>query len=130
MVGPTAGSNKHLSSYYESLRSNVMSILGQVKVPPPGSVAACNDMEATASTLGGCFNPSKENFDSYLTKLQTICTETMSNEEVKPHHPAATHHQIHTTQQPSIIDSVNSVSNGSISAIGHGANSLTMPTSI
>ena len=97
MVGPTPGSSKHLSSYYESLRSNVMSILGQVKVPPPPGSTACSEMEATASSLGGCpFNPSKDNFDSYLTKLQTICTETMSNEEVKPiqhhhpHHPAAT----------------------------------------
>ena len=57
-----------------------MSILGQVKVPAVGPVS--NEMEAT-SMVGG-FNPSKDNFDSYLTKLQTICTETMSNEEVKP----------------------------------------------
>jgi len=116
-----------------------MGILGQVKVPgPPGSSTACNEMEATASHLGGCFNPSKENFDSYLNKLQTICTETMSNEEVKPnpypghpHYPPVTHHQIHPSQHhPSLIDSVNSVNSGTISAIGHGANNITMPTSI
>ena len=42
----------------------------------------------------------------------------------------ATHHQIHPTQHPSLIDSVNSVNSGTISAIGHGANNITMPTSI
>ena len=69
------GSHKHLTSYYESLRSNVMSILGQVKVPsedmhvpPPPPVPGSK----------------ADNFDSYLTKLQSICTETMTNEEIKP----------------------------------------------
>lgn len=47
-----------------------MSILGQVKVP--------NDMD---SPMVGGFNPSKENFDSYLTKLQNICTENLGSED-------------------------------------------------
>ena len=68
---PNNGSRKHLTSYYESLRSNVMSILGHVKVPS----ASDDVMHASGS---------KDNFDSYLTKLQSICTETMTNEEVKP----------------------------------------------
>ena len=78
------GSRKHLTSYYESLRSNVMSILGHVKVPSDemhaGAVAAAGVCSAGAAVSG----PSKDNFDSYLTKLQSICTETMTNDEIKP----------------------------------------------
>ena len=128
MVGPTPGStNQHLSSYYESLRSNVMSILGQVKVPQGSS----NEM----MEVSGGFNPSKENFDSYLTKLQTICTETMSNEEVKPiqHHlnPYTTSMGNLNHGHPASVNTT-SVQPGTISAahIGHGANNTTMPTSI
>ena len=74
MVGSNSSNSKQLSSYYESLRSNVMSILGQVKVP-------CNSNEMVDPNMAGF--STKENFDSYLTKLQTICTENMG-EEVKP----------------------------------------------
>ena len=49
-----------------------MSILGQVKVP--------NSNEIDPHNMPGF--STKENFDSYLTKLQTICTENMG-EEVK-----------------------------------------------
>ena len=81
----TNGSRKHLTSYYESLRSNVMSILGHVKVPSEemhaGAVAAAGVCSAGAAVSSG---PSKDNFDSYLTKLQSICTETMTNDEIKP----------------------------------------------
>jgi hypothetical protein len=94
MVGTvsSATSNKQLTSYYESLRSNVISILGHVKVP--------NEME---SSMSGA--TSKENFDSYLTKLQTICTDNMNNEEVKPIHYHHSHHHggtsgVGTTSDP------------------------------
>ena len=77
--------------------------------------------------VGGFNHTSKENFDSYLTKLQTICTETMSNEEVKPiqhhgHHHLSNHH-------PSSVNTTN-ISNNISTVIGHGANNITMPTSI
>ena len=62
------GSRKHLTSYYESLRSNVMSILGHVKVPSEemhaGAVAAAGVCSAGAAVSSG---PSKDNFDSYLS---------------------------------------------------------------
>jgi hypothetical protein len=45
----------------------MISILGHVKMPVPESES----------------NISKENFDSYFSKLQTICTDNM-NEDVKP----------------------------------------------
>lgn len=81
MVGNS--SSKQLSSYYESLRSNVMSILGQVKVSGSNEMmhepAVAASMSSSSTTMS-----SKENFDSYLTKLQTICTENMNSEEVKP----------------------------------------------
>ena len=78
MVGSNSSNSKQLSSYYESLRSNVMSILGQVKVP-----CNSNEMVVDPSNMAAAHGFStKENFDSYLTKLQTICTENMS-EEVK-----------------------------------------------
>ena len=81
-----------LNSYYENLRTNVMSILGQVRepiIPPPPP------MPPTTATIGGSGNipvsgsgngslvvaNSQDQFDSYLTKLQTICSE---NGEPKP----------------------------------------------
>ena len=57
-----------------------MSILGHVKVPSgddPHSMHAAASGQASKVTTA-------DNFDSYLTKLQSICTETMTNEEVKP----------------------------------------------
>lgn len=73
-----------------------MSILGQVKVPGaagcPASAVSSNEMDhhhLNHSSHNMGFS-SKENFDSYLTKLQTICTENLSD-EVKPHHHS--HHQ-------------------------------------
>ena len=62
-----------------------MSILGHVKVPSEemhaGAVASAGVCSAGAAVSSG---PSKDNFDSYLTKLQSICTETMTNDEIKP----------------------------------------------
>ncbi|KAK0178623.1 hypothetical protein PV327_007499 [Microctonus hyperodae] len=52
--------NNHLSDYYQSLRDNMITFLEHVRIP---------------NTPGG--PPEKmghENFDSYLTKLQTLCT--------------------------------------------------------
>ena len=65
-----------------------MSILGQVKVP-----GCSNELDGSAM-VGHAFSATtatKEDFDSYLTKLQNICTENMGTEEVKP----IQHHQHH-----------------------------------
>ena len=118
-MGPTSvsSSNKQLSSYYESLRSNVMSILGQVKVPTTHVGTNMGDLQDPH----GSFNASKENFDSYLTKLQNICTENMNSEEVKPIH----NNQVHMSNHMN-----NHTAAGVISAIGNVANNSTLPTSI
>ncbi|KAK9878118.1 hypothetical protein WA026_021135 [Henosepilachna vigintioctopunctata] len=62
--------NNNLNEYYESLRNNVITLLEHVRLP------------------GGGPNPEKigqENFDSYLTKLQTLCTpESYCNEDNRP----------------------------------------------
>jgi len=60
--------NAKLSDYYENLRTNVFSILGPKPVMRVGS-----EQE----------NLSQEKYDSYLTKLQNICTEQVG-EESKP----------------------------------------------
>lgn len=49
----------NLNEYYESLRNNVITLLEHVRLPSNGS---------TPEKLG------QENFDSYLSKLQTLCT--------------------------------------------------------
>ena len=56
-----------------------------------------NHDRATTSAAGvvGC---SKENFDSYFTKLQNICTDSM-NEDVKSGVVADTAKGIHSQQQ-------------------------------
>ena len=87
-----------------------MSILGQVKVPGAGSssneITDYHHLNHSSHNMG--FS-SKENFDSYLTKLQTICTENLSD-EVKPpshhHHvqaAAPTQHTQPTTSLPTSI---------------------------
>lgn len=62
--------NAKLSDYYENLRTNVFSILGP---KPVMRVPSEQD------------NLSQEKYDSYLTKLQNICTEQVGEEGgVKP----------------------------------------------
>lgn len=53
----------------------MISILGHVKMPNGAEVA--NNSNTSDPSL------SKENFDSYFSKLQTICTDNM-NDDVKP----------------------------------------------
>jgi len=52
-----------LSEYYESLRTNFISLLDQVRLP--------NFAEE---------KPTPENFDSYLSKLQQLCVESYKEE--------------------------------------------------
>ena len=74
--------NAKLSDYYENLRTNVFSILGKqfcylylgsMWSPGPKPVMRVPDTD------------SQEKYDSYLTKLQNICTEPVGEEgTVKP----------------------------------------------
>ncbi|KAK4300442.1 hypothetical protein Pmani_027352, partial [Petrolisthes manimaculis] len=52
----------HLTEYYESLRNNVMSLLEHVKIPGGGTTTT-ND------------RISHDNFDSYLSKIHSLCTD-------------------------------------------------------
>ncbi|XP_050313108.1 myelin transcription factor 1 isoform X2 [Anthonomus grandis grandis] len=61
--------SSNLNEYYESLRNNVITLLEHVRLP------------------GGGTQPEKigqENFDSYLTKLQTLCTPEGYCDENRP----------------------------------------------
>ncbi|XP_031779729.1 uncharacterized protein LOC100122454 isoform X3 [Nasonia vitripennis] len=56
--------NNNLNEYYQSLRDNMITLLEHVRIP-------------NATGPAGVVAPEKmghENFDSYLTKLQTLCT--------------------------------------------------------
>ncbi|QQP37469.1 Uncharacterized protein FKW44_017742, partial [Caligus rogercresseyi] len=67
-------STTKLSNYYESIRSNVMSILGGSAAANPGSgVASSSSSSGLGASMDGLAT-TKENFDSYLNKLQNICT--------------------------------------------------------
>lgn len=56
----TVQRNNNLTDYYQSLRENMITLLEHVRIPnAPG---------------GPQEKMSHENFDSYLTKLQTLCT--------------------------------------------------------
>jgi hypothetical protein len=52
--------NNNLNEYYESLRNNVITLLEHVRLP--------NGSGGGQEKLG------HENFDTYLSKLQTLCT--------------------------------------------------------
>ncbi|PRD29623.1 UNVERIFIED_CONTAM: Myelin transcription factor 1-like protein [Trichonephila clavipes] len=54
--------NHSLSEYYETLRNNFISLLDHVKLP--------NFDE----------RPSRENFDAYLKRIQTLCTDSCGEE--------------------------------------------------
>ncbi|XP_075969320.1 uncharacterized protein LOC142972265 isoform X3 [Anticarsia gemmatalis] len=68
--------NNNLNEYYESLRNNVITLLEHVRIPGGGT--------APGTTAGGTpgappppgpgEKPAHDNFDSYLTKLQTLCS--------------------------------------------------------
>lgn len=54
-----ASRNSNLNEYYMNLRENMITLLERVQMPGQG---------APPEKMG------HENFDSYLTKLQTLCT--------------------------------------------------------
>lgn len=52
--------NNNLNDYYQSLRENMITLLEHVRIP--------NTPSGPPEKIG------HEHFDSYLTKLQTLCT--------------------------------------------------------
>ncbi|XP_049867012.1 myelin transcription factor 1-like protein [Pectinophora gossypiella] len=62
--------NNNLNEYYESLRNNVITLLEHVRIP--GGAPAAAPGAAPAPPPGD--KPAHDNFDSYLTKLQTLCS--------------------------------------------------------
>ena len=131
-----------LNDYYNSLRSNVMSILGHVGMPngPVSAASAGLAVAASGANTSGLStshmtgssgssaimpdNISQENFDSYLSKLQTICTENMGEDGVSnsgggggipTHHNSTGHSGLgggipasSSSKQPVMYDSVKS----------------------
>ena len=119
-----------LNNYYESLRSNVMSILGHVRMPNDPVSAASAGLAAAASGSGTSGLPgthmgssasssmpdniSQENFDSYLSKLQTICTENMQDDGMGNSGGMSSHNTSSvgvvgpSSKQPVMYDSVKS----------------------
>ncbi|CAH2990834.1 unnamed protein product [Chilo suppressalis] len=70
--------NNNLNEYYESLRNNVITLLEHVRIPGGGGAAAGagggpGAAPAPAPPPPG-EKPAHDNFDSYLTKLQTLCS--------------------------------------------------------
>ncbi|XP_058808292.1 mucin-2, partial [Phymastichus coffea] len=62
--------NNNLNEYYASLRENMISLLEHVRIP--GSAGAVGP--GATAVIAPSEKMGHENFDSYLTKLQTLCT--------------------------------------------------------
>lgn len=63
--------NNNLNEYYQSLRDNMITLLEHVRIPganQPGSAGTAAMVAPVMDKMG------HDNFDSYLTKLQTLCT--------------------------------------------------------
>ncbi|XP_028168058.1 myelin transcription factor 1-like [Ostrinia furnacalis] len=68
--------NNNLNEYYESLRNNVITLLEHVRIPGGGTapVSAAGGTPGAPPPPGPGEKPAHDNFDSYLTKLQTLCS--------------------------------------------------------
>ena len=84
-----AGERGHqLTEYYESLRNNVMSLLEHVKIPgggastAPAPAANVVTPPTTMSSVDHNRLP-HENFDSYLSKIHSLCTDNYCD-DTKP----------------------------------------------
>ncbi|XP_047510317.1 myelin transcription factor 1 isoform X3 [Pieris napi] len=67
--------NNNLNEYYESLRNNVITLLEHVKIPGGGTAhVTSSGAPGTAPPPAPGDKPAHDNFDSYLTKLQTLCS--------------------------------------------------------
>ncbi|XP_047527887.1 myelin transcription factor 1-like [Vanessa atalanta] len=63
----------NINEYYESLRNNVITLLEHVKIPGGGTASTAPAPGAPPPPVPGV-KPAHDNFDSYLTKLQTLCS--------------------------------------------------------
>ena len=110
LVGEIGRRNVKLNNYYETFRRDMISILGNVKMP--GTSSSSDEISSNTSGSGSVFGgggamgsgaeglmmggitagggvglgsnqSSKEDFDSYFSKLQTICTDNVSDENSK-----------------------------------------------
>ncbi|KAJ2952608.1 hypothetical protein O0L34_g6931 [Tuta absoluta] len=76
--------NNNLNEYYESLRNNVITLLEHVRIPGGGTVPVTSAAGGGGGGAGAGAppppaplageKPAHDNFDSYLTKLQTLCS--------------------------------------------------------
>ncbi|KAF9420858.1 hypothetical protein HW555_003044, partial [Spodoptera exigua] len=68
--------NNNLNEYYESLRNNVITLLEHVRIPGGGTVpvSSAGGTPGAPPPPGPGEKPAHDNFDSYLTKLQTLCS--------------------------------------------------------
>ncbi|KAG6459479.1 hypothetical protein O3G_MSEX011419 [Manduca sexta] len=68
--------NNNLNEYYESLRNNVITLLEHVRIPGGGTapVSTAGGTPGAPPPPGPGEKPAHDNFDSYLTKLQTLCS--------------------------------------------------------
>ncbi|XP_022819434.1 myelin transcription factor 1 isoform X6 [Spodoptera litura] len=68
--------NNNLNEYYESLRNNVITLLEHVRIPGGGTVpvSSAGGTAGAPPPPGPGDKPAHDNFDSYLTKLQTLCS--------------------------------------------------------
>lgn len=83
----SASSGKFPNSSYESLRRDMISILGQqMKMPSASGNEVDSNLGLSHANSGSnpCATSSntttKDNFDSYFSKLQTICTDSSMEE--------------------------------------------------
>lgn len=60
--------NSNLNEYYESLRNNVITLLEHVRLPGGGGQPGGGGGGTSAGD-----KLAHDNFDSYLSKLQTLC---------------------------------------------------------
>ncbi|XP_053625252.1 myelin transcription factor 1 isoform X3 [Plodia interpunctella] len=66
--------NNNLNEYYESLRNNVITLLEHVRIPGGGPAPPAAGGAPAPPPPGPGEKPAHDNFDSYLTKLQTLCS--------------------------------------------------------
>lgn len=64
--------SSNLNEYYESLRNNVITLLEHVRIPNHSGGNNHNTIINSATSLER--GATQEHFDSYLSKLQSLCT--------------------------------------------------------
>ena len=71
----SSGNKLNVNNYYENLRCNVMTLLGcSQPVPAPTSGLAMPPSSGHYLMTSSSDQEHQQNFDSYLSKLQTMCS--------------------------------------------------------